>query len=86
MTEWGVVGVIVALVGLIAVLVKPMLSLNTSITKLTVMMEQFAENLTDLTGKNSKTHERLFGKLEEQETTLDDHETRITVLEDRRKP
>ena len=40
MTEWGVVGVVIALAGLVATLVRPMLSLNGSITKLNLLAEQ----------------------------------------------
>ena len=84
MTEWGVVGVIIALVGLIAVLVKPMISLTQSITKLTVMLEQVAGDMSELTEKNSKGHERLWKKSDEQDGRLDNHEHRITVLEERK--
>ena len=40
MTEWGVVGVIIALVGFAATFLAPALKLNASITKLTVTVEQ----------------------------------------------
>lgn len=83
MTEWGVVGVIVALVGLVTGLVKPMISLTQSITKLTVMMEQFAADFGELTAKNSSGHDKLWRKNEEHDHTLQDHEKRIVILEER---
>ena len=85
MTEWGVVGVIVALAGLVATLVRPMLSLNASITKLTLLAERLAEDLKTLSGKNSEGHARLWDKIDEQDRTLENHACRITALEKRRK-
>lgn len=81
MTEWSVVGVIIALCGLVATLVRPMLSLNASITKLTLLVERLGEDLKALSLKNSETHARLWEKNESQDRQLDDHECRITALE-----
>lgn len=83
MTEWGVFGVLAGLAAFIGLLVKPMLSLNSSITKLTVMMEQFSGDLGELTQKNSDNHQRLWAKNAEQDTRINRHEARISVLEDR---
>ena len=48
MTEWGVVGVIIALVGLIATIVPPLTKLTQSITKLTVVVDRLdAEQSAD---------------------------------------
>lgn len=85
MTEWGVVGVIVVLVGLVGAIVGPMLKLNTTITILTVTMRQFEGNMGDLTSKNSKDHGRLRNELDEHGKKLGRHETRITVLEEQNK-
>ncbi|UOO38263.1 hypothetical protein IZU99_03125 [Oscillospiraceae bacterium CM] len=81
MTEWTVVGVIVALIGLIASIVTPMLKLNTSITKLTCAVETFQKNLDELIEKNSDSHTRLWQHNCRQDDTLNDHETRICVIE-----
>ena len=83
MSEWGVVGVIIALVGLGAAIIKPILSLNTSIVKLTAAVENLQEDLRESTTKNSKAHERLWDHNEKQDKTLDDHEKRIVCLEHR---
>ena len=85
MTEWGVVGVIIAVVGLFFTVGKPVINLNTSITKLTVTVDRLQkdyddlktrahEEVNDLAVKNSDSHRRIHDK-------LDDHEQRITDLE-----
>ena len=83
MTEWGVVGVIIALVGLGAAIIKPVLALNTSITRLNLTLEQLQRDVGTMTTKNSKSHERIWDKLEEQGGALEDHERRIDSLEQR---
>lgn len=84
LTEWGVVGVIIALVGLGATVVKPLLALNTSIVKLTTRIDQMTDSLDEISTKNEKSHDRIWRHNDEQDATLDDHEHRITVLEERR--
>lgn len=85
MTEWGVVGVIIAVVGLFFTVGKPVINLNTSITKLTVTVDRLQKDyddlkkqahseVNDLAVKNSDSHRRIHDK-------LDDHEQRITDLE-----
>jgi len=81
MTEWSVVGVIIALCGLVATLVRPMLSLNGSITKLSVLAERLGEDLGALAAKNSENHAKLWDKNESQDRQIEDHECRITALE-----
>ena len=81
MTEWGVVGVIIALVGLVAAIVGPITKLTQSITKLTVVVDRLdAEQKTQRA--NAKTsHQKLWDKCGEIDKTLDDHEHRLTVME-----
>lgn len=83
MSEWAVVGVIIALVGLIATVVSPIVRLNTTITKLNTIVERVEGSLEDLADKNSKGHARIWEHNEEQDKKLNDHETRITVIEGR---
>ena len=83
MTEWGVVGVIVALVGLGAAIIKPVVSLTQSITKLTVVVQTLQENMSELTTKNSHSHARIWDHNEEQDARIEDHERRIGTLENR---
>lgn len=81
MNEWGVVGVIIALAGFGVTVVRPLLALNTSIVKLTARLDQMTDSLSEVSERNTKSHDRLWKKNEEQDATLDDHEHRITVLE-----
>jgi predicted PurR-regulated permease PerM len=81
--EWTVVGVIVVLIGLGATVIPPIVKLNSTITRLTTVVERLGGDVADLTQRNAKTHERLFGMVEKNTEKLNDHETRITKLEDR---
>jgi hypothetical protein len=85
MTEWEVVGVIVALVAFLTAVVTPMLKLNTSIVKLTSAVAVLQENIKELTSNNSAGHNKLWEHNHEQDRQLADHETRITVIEARQK-
>lgn len=81
MTEWGVVGVIVALVGLITGIAAPLIKLNTSITRLNTVLDNVEQRIEKDAKKNDQSHDRLWRKNEEQDATLNDHEQRLTVLE-----
>lgn len=81
MNEWGVVGVLIALAGFGVTVVKPLLALNTSIVKLTTRLDQVMERLEAVSERNTRSHDRLWKKNEEQDAALDDHEHRIIVLE-----
>ena len=81
MTEWGVVTVIIALVGLFVTIIKPLLTLNTSMVRLTEEMKHVNRGLTDLNDKNTENHKRIWDRMDEQSDTLKDHEKRIDHLE-----
>lgn len=81
MTEWGVVGVIIALVGLIATIVPPLTKLTQSITKLTVVVDRLDTEQKEQRVAAKNSHQKLWGKCHEQDEVLNDHEHRITVLE-----
>ena len=70
MTEWGVVGVLAALAGLAATLVTPMLKLNTTMTRLVVLVEELSDKLAAMEREAAAVR----GEVQA-------HETRITVLE-----
>lgn len=81
MGEWGVYLVIASLVGFLATVIPPIIKLNTSITKLTVTMDNITDDLKGLTERNRNGHERLWDKNNEQDARISDHETRIGRLE-----
>ena len=83
MTEWGVVGVIIAMVGLIISVATPMIKLNSTLTRLITQMENFSNGLAAF---QVRYKEQLASQKEINEThqkELDNHEHRITVLEER---
>lgn len=85
MTEWEVFGVIVTLVGFAIAIGTPIIKLNTSITKLIEGLHNLGEGMDELTEKNSKSHERIWKHNDEQDKQLGNHETRITLLEEKEK-
>ena len=72
--DWTVIAGVAALVGLIGGIVAPILKLNTSITQLTVVVNGLSKNFDKLTDKNDDAHKEINEK-------LDDHETRISLIE-----
>lgn len=81
MTEWGVVGVIIALFGFVVAIVKPIITLNTTITELTQIVRRLQSDVEELTTRNSSAHARIFDRMEQDEKILTDHSTRLTILE-----
>lgn len=84
-TEWEVFGVIVALTAFAISICTPIIKLNTSITRLIERLNMLDEGMDELTEKNHKSHERIWVHNEEQDEKLNDHETRITILEKKEK-
>ena len=72
--EWTVVTVIIALVGLFMTVGKPVITLNGSITHLQDAIDELREDIKVLTGRTDN-----------QEEQLQDHETRISILEEKQK-
>lgn len=72
--EWTVVTVIIALVGLFMAVGRPIITLNSSITHLQDTIDDLRENIKVLTGRTDS-----------QEEKLQDHETRISILEEKQK-
>ena len=83
MTEWTVVGVIVVLIGLIAAIAKPLISLNTAITRLNTLVEGLREDLRQVTADNKSSHARLWDRVNEHSELLNDHETRLQAFENK---
>lgn len=77
MTEWGVLGVIITVVGLLATVIKPIIDLTRSITKLTVVVENLSKDMETQRKSNSK----LWAHNDEQDAKIMDHETRLQLLE-----
>lgn len=75
MNDWQtIITVLVTLIGLFFTIGKPIINLNTAITKLQVTVDNLMKEVNEFKSKNSETHNEIYDK-------LDDHETRITRLE-----
>lgn len=72
--EWTVVTVIIALVSLFMTVGKPIITLNGSITHLQDAIDELREDIKVLTGRTDN-----------QEEKLQDHEKRISILEEKQK-
>lgn len=86
--EWTTVTVIIALLGLIVTVTTPLLKLNGNITRLNVILDNIKSDLEEqkkaLSAQKAdsrESHRRLWAHNDEQDETLNDHETRIRVLE-----
>lgn len=71
---WEAAGVIIALVALIVTFVSAIVKLNNTITRLTVVVDNLAKDYNGFLAKSHESHVKIYGR-------LDDHESRITVLE-----
>lgn len=85
MTEWGVVLVIVTLLGFVSGIITPLIKLNTAIVKLIDSVNALDKSLGDLIESNTRTHKRIWDKLDEHDDTLGKHETRLAVLMEKKK-
>ncbi len=81
MTEWGVVTVLVTVVGLFAAVGAPVLKLNSTITRLQTVLDDLRSDFDEQKSHNSEGHKRLWEHNDKQDEQLDDHEKRITRLE-----
>lgn len=83
MSEWTIVTVIATLMGLLVSVVRPLMNLNATITRLTEVVNTLEKNISGLSARNSETHGRLWEKTEEHGEILNRHETRLQLLERR---
>ena len=81
MSEWTVFLVLAAIAGFGVSIITPILKLNTTITKLTTVIDVVKDNLKGLTYENAESHKRLWSKNNEQDKAISDHEGRIKVIE-----
>lgn len=81
MTEWGVVTVLIAIVGLIITVVTPLLKLNGSIVQLTTVVDSLKQQLSTMETSNSTSHDRIWSELDEHQQEINDHDRRIIKLE-----
>ena len=83
MTGWSVFLIIGELVGFLILVVKPLVNLTTTITKLNVTVENLSKIVDEQKNNSKRAHERLWKHNEEQDKIIDRHEIRITKLEEK---
>lgn len=85
MNEWGVVLVIISLVGLGAAIVKPILSLNTAIVKLTEAVKELQKDMADFVNGNHNSHVRIHERIDGCNEVIRNHENRLEKLENEKR-
>lgn len=88
MNEWTVVTVLAALVGLFFTVGKPIINLNETMTTLNVNVEHNSNELAELKDdfksqreSAHESHKRLWDHNAKQDAKIQDHETRLGILE-----
>ena len=78
MTEWGVVLVISGLIGVITAIMAPAVYITKTLARLTAVVERMQTEQE----QNVKSHDKLWQHKDRQDERLNDHETRIRILEE----
>lgn len=92
MSEWTVVSVIIAIVGLVGTVAVPlskntkaMTQLSEKINHLVYRMDKDESELDEFKTKSADKHRLIFDKLGEHQKSLINHESRIYALENKQK-
>lgn len=80
-----VVKALVVIIGLYKAIGEPMIDNQKAMVKLTLTMENFDKALAKMDENNTESHRRLWDKNKDQDKVIDNHEHRITILEEHRK-
>ena len=83
MTEWGVFGVISAIVVFGVCIGTPLLRLNSTITRLSTVLNMFQTQVNKDKECNSQEHLALWDECEKQGEMLNEHTTEIAVLKEK---
>lgn len=73
--------VVVALAGLILSIIGAAWKLCVTVTEATTAVKALTQRIDRLDDDNAKDHTEMWDKIERDEDTLNDHETRISLLE-----
>ena len=80
---WEIVAGRFVLIGGIVSIVTPIVKLTKSITELTVKVDDFARQIEQQSVRSKEAHKRLWEHNEEQDDKLQEHEIRISNLENK---
>ena len=81
MTEWGVFLVISGIAGFLVAVITPITKLTQAITKLSVVVDRLSDDMDDQKKQNVESHNKLWAHNDEQDARLNDHETRLQLME-----
>ena len=82
--EWEVVTVIIALVGLLTTVTKPIMKLTKTITELNDTCQNLEERMEKFENQNQDSHVKIWAHNDKQDEQLAEHENRISLLEERK--
>lgn len=82
MTEWGVVGVIIALSGIFVTVGKPIVKLISVMERLTNVCNELNSKFEKFQIDNKESHKRIWEHNKKQDDIINDHEKRLHVLEE----
>lgn len=83
MDKWEIVLVIGEVLALIRLVCVPMMKLNETITKLTVMLQTLSTKYSESEKSNTQAHARIWEHMEGQDGKLQDHEIRLRLIEEK---
>ena len=81
MDNWGVFLAIGELVAFLFLVAQPLINLTTTLTKLNVTVENLSNMLVEQKDRSKTARERLWKHNEEQDERIENHETRISIIE-----
>ncbi len=83
--EWEILTVIIALVGLVATVTKPIMKLTNTITQLNDTCQTLEERMEKFEHHNHDSHVKIWAHNDKQDEQLTNHENRISILEERKE-
>ena len=83
MTEWGVFGVISAIVVFGVCVGAPLLRLNSTITRLSTVLSMFQKQVDEDKKTNAEEHIAIWDSVEKQGERINEHDTDIAVLKEK---
>ena len=81
MNEWNVYEVIVSLVGFSVAVITPLIKLNSTIAKLSQVVNDFVDSVNKSDARNIEAHERIWKQINVTQNAVTEHDKRISIIE-----
>lgn len=81
MNEWTVFLILGELIAFVIAVGTPILKLNTTITKLNDSINTLDKSFKETSKKNEESHKRIWSVMDEHADAINDHETRLVLIE-----